>query len=82
MDRGKREAYTETKRKKQAVSVSSKDLLARKVYRAAQDLFDNRLGWDDNRNPYAPRKFWGDLSEALYGENDSRTIQLRKEKAG
>lgn len=48
------------------------------VKQAAQALFDNRLGWSLGRNPYAPREFWADLSEALYGKDDERTIELRK----
>lgn len=47
-----------------------------RIKRAAQDLFDNRLGWSDNRNPCAPRELWANLSVALYGENDLRTKDL------
>jgi hypothetical protein len=36
-----------------------------KIRDAAQDLYDNRLGWSDGRNPYAPPKFWENLGEAL-----------------
>lgn len=32
---------------------------------AAQDLYDNRLGWSDGRNPYAPPEFWERLRQAL-----------------
>ncbi len=35
------------------------------VEKAATDLFDNRLGWSDGRNPYAPPSFWDKLEEAL-----------------
>jgi len=35
------------------------------VYKAAKDLYDNRLGWSDGRNPYAPKEFWARLAEAL-----------------
>ena len=31
----------------------------------AQNLFDNRLGWSDGRNPYAPPEFWTKLEQAL-----------------
>lgn len=31
----------------------------------AEDLFDNRLGWGDDHQPYAPRAFWGALGLAL-----------------
>jgi hypothetical protein len=44
---------------------------------AARALFDNRLGWGDGRNPYAPRELWADLGAALYGETDARVIELR-----
>ena len=27
---------------------------ADQIVKAAQNLFDNRLGWGENRNPYAP----------------------------
>jgi len=48
-----------------------------KIYEAAKDLFDNRLGWSDKRNPYAPRELWSKLAEALYGKDDERTKELR-----
>jgi hypothetical protein len=32
---------------------------------AAQDLYDNRLGWSDGRNPYAHPEFWDKLRDAL-----------------
>jgi hypothetical protein len=44
---------------------------------AAKTLFDNRLGWSDGRQPYAPRELWADLGAALYGEDDSRVKELR-----
>lgn len=47
------------------------------VIKTAQSLFDNRLGWRDF--PYAPRSFWADLGEALYGEDDGRVKKLRNE---
>lgn len=50
------------------------------VERAARDLFDNRLGWSDERNPYAPRAFWHKLGVALYGENDERVVELSSNK--
>ena len=31
----------------------------------AKSLFDNRLGWSDGRNPYAPPEFWANLEQAL-----------------
>ena len=49
------------------------------IVKSAQDLFDNRLGWSDNRNPYAPREFWRNLSTALYGKDDPRTQELLRE---
>ena len=50
------------------------------AFKAAKYLFDNRLGWSDGRNPYAPRKFWHKLGVALYGENDERVIELSHNK--
>ena len=47
-----------------------------KVRQAAQNLFDNRLGWSDGRNPYAPREFWYELGVVLYGKDDSRIKEL------
>ena len=35
---------------------------------AAQDLYDNRLGWIDDRNPYAHHEFWERLQKALGGK--------------
>ena len=35
------------------------------VIAAAAALYDNRLGWSDGRNPYAPRELWDDLGRAL-----------------
>lgn len=35
------------------------------IIAAARDLYDNRLGWGDNRNPYAPPHFWDRLGAAL-----------------
>jgi len=32
---------------------------------AAQDLYDNRLGCSDGRNPYAQPEFWEALGKAL-----------------
>lgn len=43
----------------------------------AQTLFDNRLGWSDGRQPYAPRELWADLGSKLYGEEDPRVKELR-----
>ena len=37
----------------------------REIQAAAIDLYDNRLGWSDGRNPYAPPEFWERLSDAL-----------------
>ena len=51
------------------------------VIKAAQDLFDNRLGWSNNRQPYAPRELWANLGEALYGKDDERVKELRNEAA-
>ena len=45
--------------------------------KAAQSLFDNRLGWSAKANPFAPREFWADLGAALYGEDDPRVKELR-----
>ncbi len=36
-----------------------------RVRTAAQDLYDNRLGWSDGRNPYAPPVFWERLGQEL-----------------
>jgi len=49
------------------------------IVEAAQSLFDNRLGWSEGRQPYAPRDFWADLGAALYGEDDPRVQELREE---
>ncbi len=35
------------------------------VAKAAQSLYDNRLGWSDGRNPYAPPEFWDRLGKAF-----------------
>ena len=35
------------------------------IHKAAQDLYDNRLGWSDGRNPYAHPDFWEKLRQAL-----------------
>ena len=50
-----------------------------KVYKAAKQLFDNRLGWSAGRNPYAPRYFWVNLAIALYGKNDKRVDELKND---
>lgn len=47
------------------------------LFAAAQALFDNRLGWGEGRNPYAPRETWADLGAVLYGKDDARVIELR-----
>ena len=52
---------------------------ALKVKKAAQNLFDNRLGWSDGRSPYAPKEFWYQLGVALYGKKDKRVQDLSKE---
>ena len=49
------------------------------IVKAAQSMFDNRLGWSEGRPPYAPRDFWADLGAALYGEDDPRVQELREE---
>lgn len=47
------------------------------IEKAAKDLFDNRLGWSDERPPcYAPRSFWAKLGVSLYGEDDPRVKEL------
>lgn len=35
------------------------------IVQAAAQLYDNRLGWSDGRNPYAPPELWDDLGRAL-----------------
>ncbi len=50
------------------------------IEKAAKDLFDNRLGWSNGRNPYAPREFFYKLGLALYGKNDDRVIELSYNK--
>ena len=50
-----------------------------KVEQAAQNLFDNRLGWSDGRSPYAPTVYWYELGCALYGKDDSRVQNLEPE---
>ena len=49
------------------------------IVKAAQDLFDNRLGLSDNRNPYAPREIWAKLGVALYGKDDKRVKELQEQ---
>ena len=49
----------------------------KRIVKSAQSLFDNRLGWSEGRNPYAPREFWANLSSMIYGEDDLRTKELR-----
>ena len=49
------------------------------IVKAAQGLFDNRLGWSENRNPYAPREIWAKLGVALYGKDDERVKELREQ---
>lgn len=43
---------------------------------AAAELFDNRLGWSEGRQPYAPRELWARLGAALYGDDDPRVLDL------
>ena len=50
-----------------------------KIIKAAQGLFDNRMGWSENRNPYATREVWAKLGEALYGKDDKRVKELREQ---
>ena len=38
---------------------------AEKVIDAAIDIYDNRLGWSEGRNPYALISFWEGLNKAL-----------------
>lgn len=45
---------------------------------AATDLFHTRQGWADASKPYAPRRFWANLGEALYGIDDSRVKELQE----
>lgn len=47
------------------------------IISAAKDLFDNRLGYSDNRRPYGSRQLWANLGSALYGEDDERVQELR-----
>lgn len=46
------------------------------IVSTAKQLFDNRLGWDAHRNPYAPRELWAELGAALYGKDDPRVLEL------
>lgn len=39
------------------------------VIKAAENLFDNRLGWSEGRNPYAPPELWEALGAALGRDN-------------
>jgi len=48
------------------------------VLAAARNLFDNRLGFSEGRNPSAPRAMWAALGEVLYGADDERVKELRK----
>ena len=36
-----------------------------RIVKAATLLYDNRLGWSEGRNPYAPRELWDELGRAL-----------------
>ncbi len=38
---------------------------AKALRAAAKNLYDNRLGWSDGRNPYAPPVFWDALRQEL-----------------
>lgn len=46
------------------------------IARDAKQLFDNRLGWSDGRNPYAPRCFWYALGRSLYGKDSQQVKEL------
>jgi hypothetical protein len=35
------------------------------IIKAAENLYDNRLGWSEGRNPYAPQELWTALGLAL-----------------
>ncbi len=35
------------------------------IVTTATDLYDNRLGWSEGRNPYAPPEFWDKLGAAI-----------------
>ncbi len=37
----------------------------KEIEKQAKNLFDNRLGWSNNRNPDAPPEFWDRLAQAL-----------------
>jgi len=49
----------------------------KKIVESARELFDNRLGWGTQQNPYAPRELWAELGASLYGDNDERVKELR-----
>jgi hypothetical protein len=40
------------------------------VVQAATNLYDNRLGWSDGRNPYAPPSFWDALGTAMHATGE------------
>ena len=48
---------------------------------AAKAIFDNRLGWSDGRQPYAPRELWVELGAAIYGDDDARVQELKESLA-
>ncbi len=48
-----------------------------KILDASKDLFDNILGWSDNRSPYAPRELWANLGEVLYDKENKIVKELR-----
>jgi hypothetical protein len=48
-----------------ATAVTRAIRLTDDVVEAAKELYDNRLGWSDGRNPYAPPLFWDALGRAL-----------------
>lgn len=54
-----------------ALAISLHDQLQREraehqqLRRDAECLYDNRLGWSDGRNPYAPPEYWDAIGAAL-----------------
>lgn len=44
---------------------------------AAQDLFDNRMGYTSAPGPWAPPEFFIALGTALYGKDDDRVLTMQ-----
>lgn len=52
---------------------------AKSIVDAAIDLFDNRIGWSEGRNPQAPIETWIRLGIAIYGKKNDMVLELVNE---